>query len=53
MEELSDVSQQRAKAEGEEPLLYQRREYLDDLDVNAATTSCQKTRNPADYGPDD
>ena len=36
-----------------EPLLFQRRQYLEALEADAKTTSCQKTRNPADYGPDD
>ena len=36
-----------------EPLLFQRREYLEALGADADTTSCQKTSNPDDYGPDD
>ena len=53
MEDLSTVSPQIADAECAVPLLYQRREYLDELEGNAVTTSCQKTSNPKDYGPDD
>ncbi len=36
-----------------EPLLFSRRRYLEGIPANAATTSCQKTSNPDDYGPDD
>jgi hypothetical protein len=36
-----------------EPLLYKRREYLDAIDADASTTSCQKSNNPPDFGPDD
>lgn len=53
MEDLSTVSPQGADAECAVPLLYRRREYLDELEGNAATTSCKKTSNPTDYGPDD
>lgn len=35
------------------PLLFQKREYLESIDAGAATTSCQTTSNPDDYGPDD
>ena len=35
------------------PLLFQKREYLEAMDSSGTTTSCQKTRNPNDYGPDD
>lgn len=53
MEDLSTVSRRAVDGECAVPLLYQRREYLDELEGNAATTSCVKTRNPTDYGPDD
>ena len=37
-----------------EPILYLRREYLDKIDADAATTSCQVTVGAVgDYGPDD
>ena len=35
------------------PLLFQKREYLEAIDSSASTTSCQTTRSPVDYGPDD
>lgn len=35
------------------PLLFGRRQYLESISSNASTTSCQTTRNPSDYGPDD
>jgi hypothetical protein len=53
MEDRSTVSPPGTDAECAVPLLYQRREYLDELEGNAATTSCKKTSNPPDYGPDD
>ncbi len=53
MNGLSTASPQGADAEYAAPLLYQRREYLDELEGNATTTSCKKTSNPTDYGPDD
>jgi hypothetical protein len=37
----------------DQPLLYQKREYFTATPNMARTTSCQKTSNPADYGPDD
>jgi len=36
-----------------EPLLYQKRERVADNAYSGKTTSCKKTSNPADYGPDD
>ena len=53
MEDLFTVSPQGADAESAVPLLYKRREYLDDLDVNAATASTQVSSNPKDFSPDD
>jgi len=41
------------RSEADQPLLFQRREYLAATPNMATTTSCQKTSNPADYGPDD
>ena len=36
-----------------QPLLYRKREYFTATPNMARTTSCQKTSNPTDYGPDD
>lgn len=35
------------------PLLFRKREYLDAIESSGKTTSCQKTSDPDDYGPDD
>lgn len=35
------------------PLVYSRREYLPAIEAMGTTTSCRKTSNPDDYGPDD
>ena len=53
MESLVSKNQQFEDIPLPEPLLFQRRQYLDALEGDADTTSCQKTSNPADYGPDD
>ena len=53
MEDFSASSPQDVSSDFVEPLLFQRREYLDAIEADATDTSCQKTRNPADYGPDD
>ena len=42
-----------ASASANEPLVYSRREYLPAIEAMGTTTSCQKTSNPKDYGPDD
>lgn len=39
--------------ETRQPLLYRKREYGKLPDGAGKTTSCQKTENPNDYGPDD
>jgi hypothetical protein len=39
--------------QADQPLLYQKREYLAATPNMARTTSCQSTSNPTDYGPDD
>ena len=37
-----------------EPILYRRREYLDEISADASTTSSQVTAGAVkDYGPDD
>lgn len=38
---------------GNVPLLYQKREYLISSSYIGRTTSCEKTEQPKDYGPDD
>jgi hypothetical protein len=53
MDEINSGLPDASPVETAEPLLFTRREYVDEVDVNAATTSCLKTRNPDDYGPDD
>ena len=53
MDEINTRLPDASPVEMIEPLLFKRREYVDEVDVNAGTTSCLKTRNPDDYGPDD
>lgn len=53
MDEINTRLRDASPVETAEPLLFKRREYADEVEVNAATTSCLKSNNPDDYGPDD
>ncbi len=53
MNENTDATIELSGLEIAMPLLFQKREYLEAIDSSGTTTSCQKTSNPNDYGPDD
>jgi len=54
MDRAKLAPQQQAPSESVEPLLFERRDYLDEIEPSASTTACQTTAGPVkDYGPDD
>lgn len=52
--EKTSVTIEKTESSDVVPILYRRREYLDEIEADASTTSCQVTGGAVkDYGPDD